>query len=83
MGLVGVGGQLGLAAGVVGGLAWVGSGWGALVAAAVALAAAKATAYGMQGLDGEGSHLDLFFGLPVSPSSCLDLLGAGVGLGLV
>ena len=33
----------------------------------------------MLGLDGEGSHLDLFLGLPVSPSSsvaCLILLGA-------
>ena len=37
----------------------------------------------MQGLEGEDSHLDLFFGLPVSPSSCvacLVLLGAWLGL---
>ena len=37
----------------------------------------------MQGLEGVGSHLDLFFGLPVSPSSCvacLVLLGAWLGL---
>ena len=50
------------------------------MAAAVALAAAKATANGILGLDGEGSHLDLFLGLPVSPFSssvaCLILLGA-------
>ena len=37
----------------------------------------------MEGLEGEGSHLDLFCGLPVSPSSwvaCRVLLGAWVGL---
>ena len=60
MGLVGVGGQLGLA--VVGG-------WEALVTAAVALAAARATAKGMVGLTGEGSHLVLFGGLAGSPPS--------------
>ena len=46
-----------------------GGGGGALVAAAVALAAARVTAKGMLGLVGEGSHLDLFEGLAVSPSS--------------
>ena len=37
----------------------------------------------MLGLDGEDSHLDLFLGLPVSPSSsvaCLVLLGARLDL---
>merc|ERR1711954_590813 len=60
MGLVGVGGQLGLAA--VGG-------WEALDTAAVALAAARATAKGMVGLTGAGSHLVLFGGLAGSPPS--------------
>ena len=74
MGLVGVGGQLGLTAGVavVGagrGLGWAGGGWEALPIAAVALAAAKATAKGIVGLAGEGSHLDLLMGLPDSPPS--------------
>ena len=52
--------------------------------AAAALAAAKATAKGMEGLEGKGSHLVLFRGLPDSPSSsCVDcqvLLGAWIGL---
>ena len=39
------------------------------MAATVALAAARVTAKGMLGLVGEGSHLDLFEGLAVSPSS--------------
>ena len=76
MGLVGVGGQLGLTAGVavVGagrGLGWAGGGWEALPIAAAALAAAKATAKGIVGLAGEGSHLDLLLGLPDSPPSCV------------
>ena len=79
-----LGGQLGLAVGAGGGLVWAGSGWEALVTAAAALAAAKATAKGMEGLEGKGSHLDLFSGLPDSPSSsCVDcrvLLGAWIGL---
>ena len=58
-----------MADGAGGGLVWAGSGWEALVTAAVALAAARATAKGMEGLVGEGSHLDLFCGLPDSPSS--------------
>ena len=40
----------------------------ALPMAAAALAAAKATAKGIVGLAGDGSHLDLLVGLPVSPS---------------
>ena len=40
----------------------------ALPMAAAALAAAKATAKGIAGLAGDGSHLDLLLGLPVSPS---------------
>ena len=98
MGLVGVGGQLGLTAGVVAvgagrGLGWAGGGWEALPIAAVALAAAKATAKGIVGLAGEGSHLDLLIGLPDSPPSwvgCLVLLqalvctaGLWLGMGVV
>ena len=72
MGLVGVGGQLGLAAGVVEG---VEDGWETLLIAAAALAAARATANGIDGLTGEGSHLVLFSGLsPPSWVLCLVLL---------
>ena len=59
--MVGVGGGLVLAIAV--------GGWEALLTAAVALAAARATAKGMVGLAGEGSHLDLFVGLTGSPPS--------------
>ena len=72
-----------MADGAGGGLVWAGGGWEALLTAAVALASARATAKGMDGLAGEGSHLDLFMGLPDSPSSCVAcrvLLGACVGL---
>ena len=69
---MGVGGQLGLAGTVVvrtgGGFGWAVGGWEALPMAAAALAAAKATAKGIVGLAGDGSHLDLLMGLPVSPS---------------
>ena len=98
MGLVGVGGQLGLTAGVAGvraggGLGWAGGSWEALPIAAVALAAAKATAKGIEGLAGEGSHLDLLTGLSDSPPSwvgCRVLLqalvctaGLWLGMGVV
>ena len=77
IGLVGVGGQLGLAAGVVEGIEGVEDGCGALLIAAAALAAAKATANGIDGLTGEGSHLVLFPGLsPPSWVPCLVLLFA-------
>ena len=95
---MGVGGQLGLAAGVVvvsagGWFGWAGGGWATLPIAAAALAAAKVTAKGILGLTGEGSHLDLLVGLPVSPPSSVGcrvlLLAAGwavwlkLGLGVV
>ena len=81
---MGVGGQLGLAAGVVAvgageGLGWAEGGCDALPTAAAALAAAKATAKGIVVLAGEGSHLDLLLGLLGSPPSsvgCLVLLHA-------
>ena len=72
-----------MADGAGGGLVWAGGGWEALLTAAVALAAARATAKGMDGLAGEGSHLDLFTGLSDSPPSwvaCRVLLGALVDL---
>ena len=50
-------------------LVCAGGGWEALPTAAVALAAARATAKGIDGLTGEGFHLVLFSGLSISPPS--------------